>query len=137
MICERMPEGWMLSLVKGVTGLLTAGSLIFSSSAAVASEPPRQLDPWAVLAAMSGGAPAAAMCGAAASTAAAQASPGGCVLPVLDEAPVATVPPASAPVPLQAAPLVFAPLFLALGSVAAGVGAFLATQNLRQPNSPA
>lgn len=120
------------------TGMLIAGSSIFSSSAAVASEPPRQLDPWAVLAAMSGGAPAAAMCGTAASAATIQTSPGGCVLPVVDEAPVAgTVPPTSTPIPLQAAPLVIAPLLFALGAVAAGVGAFLATQNLRQPNSPA
>ena len=124
--------------LKCVTGMLIAGSLIFSSSAAVASEPTRQLDPWAVLAAMSGGAPAAAMCGTAASVSTVRASPGGCVLPVVDEAPVAgTMPLTSAPIPLQAAPLVIAPLLLALGAVAAGVGAFLATQDLRRPNSPA
>ena len=124
--------------LKCVTCMLIAGSLIFSSSAAVASEPIRQLDPWAVLAAMSGGAPAAAMCGAAPSAAAVRASPGGCVLPVVDDAPVAgTVPSPAAAVPFQAAPLVIAPLLFALGAVAAGVGAFLATQSLRRPNSPA
>ena len=51
-----------------VVGVFVAGSLVFSSTAAVAATPsaPPQADPWAVLSVMSGGASAAAVCGAAA-----------------------------------------------------------------------
>jgi hypothetical protein len=89
---------------------LIAGSLIFSSSAAVASAPVaraqsvQQIDPWAALSALSGVAPAAALCGAAATAAATaaavQAAPG-CVLPVVDAAPVVSQagPPPPTPVP--------------------------------------
>src|SRR4051794_11827610 len=57
-----------------VIGALIAGSMMFGSTAAVASTSlaPQQVNPWAVLTAMSGGAPAAAVCGAAAAAAAAQ-----------------------------------------------------------------
>lgn len=84
---------------------VVAGSLIFSSSAAVASTPVarapvQQIDPWAALSALSGAAPAAALCGAAAAAAAMQPAPG-CVLPVVDAAPVvaAAGPPPPTPVP--------------------------------------
>src|SRR5438309_8001051 len=88
---------------KGFVGLSVASSLVFTSTAAVASAPvtaPTQVSPWAVLTVMNGGAPAAALCGAAAVAAVAQA-PGGCVLPALDTPPpVATsAPPAPIPVP--------------------------------------
>src|SRR4051812_11826998 len=70
-----------------------AGSLLFSSSAAVASAPvasapsAQQIDPWAALSALSGAAPAAALCGAAAAAAASMQPAAGCVLPVVDQAP--------------------------------------------------
>ncbi|HEX6785066.1 MAG TPA: hypothetical protein VF098_10500 [Sphingomicrobium sp.] len=121
--------------VKGVVGALVAGSLIFSSSAALATPAAPQADPWAVLTAMSGGAPAAAMCGSAAAATTAQA-PGGCVLPVTDAPPP---PPVAGPPP----PAVveqgggLGPLFIGLLAVAAGVGIFLALRNHDQSNSPA
>jgi hypothetical protein len=70
---------------------------------------------------MSGGAPAAALCGAAAVAAAAQAG-AGCVLPVAD-APVAAAPPTPVPVPPVepvGGGLGFDPLLLALGALAVG-----------------
>jgi len=83
-----------------------AGSLIFSSTAAVASAPVarapvQQIDPWAALSALSGAAPAAALCGAAATAAAAMQPAAGCVLPVVDQAPVVSTagPPPPTPVP--------------------------------------
>lgn len=72
-------------------------SLFASSTAAVAQTAPApvaQFDRWTVLSVMSSGAPAAAVCGAAAATAAQPA--GGCVLPQIGVAPV---------VPEQAQPL--------------------------------
>jgi hypothetical protein len=84
---------------------VVAGALVFSSSAAVASAPVarapvQQIDPWAALSALSGVAPAAALCGAAAAAAAMQPAPG-CVLPVVDAAPVVSQagPPPPTPVP--------------------------------------
>src|SRR5258708_19531387 len=91
---------------RGMIGAFIAGSLIVSSTAASASTPissVQQVDPWAVLTAMSGGAPAAAMCGAAAVAAAAQ-SPTGCVLPALDVVPAPLPPVAAAPVPIPPLP---------------------------------
>lgn len=129
--------------VKGVVGAIIAGSLLFSSSVALAapgSAPAPQADPWAVLTAMSGGAPAAAMCGAAAAASSAQA-PGGCVLPVVDAPPppVAEGPPPPPPL----APVVatseagFSPLLIGLLAVAAGVGVFFALRGNNHSNSPA
>src|SRR4029079_7694293 len=93
--------------LKGILGVVAAGSFLVSSTAAVASTPApvQQVDPWAVLTAMSSGAPAAAMCGAAAAAATAHA-PRGCVLPVVGAPPapvqtVEAVPPP--PPPLEAA----------------------------------
>lgn len=111
---------------------------MFGSTAAAAStaSAARQVDPWAVLTAMSGGAPAAVMCGAAA--AAAQA-PNGCVLPVLDAPPPvaqaepAPVPPISGPPPS----LGISPIVLALLAIAAGVGIYLAVHHHGHSNSPA
>jgi hypothetical protein len=126
--------------LKGILGVVAAGSFLLSSTAAVASTPApvQQVDPWAVLSAMSNGAPAAAMCGAAAAAATAQA-PGGCVLPVVDAPPppvqtVEAVPPPPEPV---AAGGGFNPLFLALLAIAAGIGIFLAVNNNGGTNSPA
>jgi hypothetical protein len=124
--------------LKGLLGAVAAGSLMLSSTAAMASAPApiQQVDPWAVLTAMSGGAPAAAMCGAAAAAAAAQA-PTGCVLPVLDVAP----PPPPQTVEVVPPPPVggggISPLFIALLAIAAGVGIFLAVNGSGSANSPA
>ena len=129
---------------KLVLGAFVAGSLVFSSTAAGASAPQvQQADPWAVLAAMSGGAPAAAMCGAAAAAAAAQ-TPGGCVLPVLDAPPPPPVPAAGPPPPppplvpaASAAGIGISPLLISLVAIAAVVGVYLAVHNHGHGNSPA
>jgi hypothetical protein len=125
---------------KYVFGASVAGSLMFSSTAAMASAPQiQQADPWAVLTAMSGGAPAAAMCGAAAAAAAAQ-TPSGCVLPVLDAAPpppVAGPPPPPLLAPAASAGGGISPLIIGLLAVAAAVGIYLAVHNHGHGNSPA
>jgi hypothetical protein len=121
--------------MKGVLGAVVAGSLMLSSTAAFASAPaPAQVDPWAVLTAMSGGAPAAAVCGAAAGAAAEAQAPGGCVLPVVDAPPpvVEAVPPP---------PIVtgggISPLFFALAAIAVGAGIYLLVSGNGHSNSPA
>jgi hypothetical protein len=123
---------------KGVFGAVVAGSLILSSTAAVASAPApvQQVDPWAVLTAMSGGAPAAAMCGAAAAAASSQA-PAGCVLPVTDASPPPPPVAEAVPPPPVAGGASINPLFIALLAIAAGVGIFLAVNNSGSANSPA
>lgn len=123
--------------LKGFVGAVLASSLMLSSTAAVAaaSAPIQQADPWAVLTAMSQGAPAAAMCGSSAAAANSQAG-GGCVLPVSDAVP----PPAPAPVPppvVEGAGGGISPLFIALIAIAAGIGIFLAVNNSGNANSPA
>lgn len=121
-----------------VFGAVVAGSLMLSSTAASASAPApvQQVDPWAVLTAMSGGAPAAAMCGAAAAAASSQA-PGGCVLPVTDAPPPPPVAEAVPPPPIATGGAGINPLFIALLAIAAGVGIFLAVNNSGSANSPA
>jgi hypothetical protein len=129
----------MTERVKGMVGLFVAGSLMFSSTAAAASATGSpQLNPWGVLSAMSGGAPAAAMCGAAVAAAAAQ-NPTGCVLPAIDSPPpVAQAAPAPpAPVPPIAAPsgaFAINPILLGLLALAAGVGIYFAVRH--HGNSP-
>lgn len=108
-------------------GVVLAGSLLFSSTGAVAatagSSAP-QINPWAALTAMSGAAPAAALCGAAAVAAAAQAPGAGCVLPAVDAAPPIASSPPPEPIPVPpveaASSFAFSPLILALGALAAG-----------------
>jgi hypothetical protein len=106
-------------------GVLVAGSLLVSSTGAAAASTASavpQINPWAALTAMSGGAPAAALCGAAAVAAAAQTAAPGCVLPVVDAAPV-VAPPTPVPVPpVEPVGGGFGidPLLLALGALAAG-----------------
>ena len=122
--------------LKGFVGALVAGSLVMSSTAAMASTTPvQQADPWAVLTAMSGGAPAAAMCGAAAVAAAAQ-GPAGCVLPVVDAAAPPPPPPPAPPPPVIEGGGI-SPLLLGLLAIAAGVGIYLAVHNNGHGNSPA
>jgi hypothetical protein len=125
-----------------IIGGLVAGSMIFSSTAALASTSPAptQADPWAVLSVMSGGASAAAVCGAAAAAATAAQPAGGCVLPQVDVAPVAqSGPPAPIPVPPvepASAGLGISPLLLGLAAIAAGVGLYLILHK-NHGNSPA
>jgi hypothetical protein len=129
-------------MVKGILGVVAAGSFLLSSTVAVASAPApvQQVDPWAVLSAMSSGAPAAAICGAAAATATAQA-PGGCVLPVVDAPPpppvtTEAVPPPPPPVAVGGGGI--SPLLIGLLAIAAGIGVWLAVgNNNNHANSPA
>jgi len=119
-----------------------AGSLIIGSTEAVAAtaQPAPQPDSWAVLAVMSGGAPAATICGAAAVAAQGVASPGGCVLPVADAVPVpvqAAPPPPLPPEALVTPGAGIGPLALALIAIAAGVGILLAIHHNGSANSPA
>lgn len=124
---------------RGWVGACVAGSLILSSSAAGAATTAidHQVNPWAALTAMSGGAPAAALCGAAATTAAMQA-PTGCVLPVMDAAPPPPVSAAPVPVPVEAvAPSAgVSPLILGILAIALVVGAAIALSG-HHGNSPA
>ena len=126
---------------RAVIGALIAGSMLFSSTGAIAAaaRPSTQADPWAVLSVMSGGASAAAVCGAAAATAAQPA--GGCVLPQVDVAAGPAAPPEPIPVPPvepASAGLGISPLFLALAAIAAGVGLYLILHHHHHhPNSPA
>ena len=131
--------------LNALVGALAGASLFVSSTGAVAATsvaPAYQVNPWAALAVMSGTAPATVLCGSAA-VAAAGATPGGCVLPAVDQAaPVAQAgPPEPIPVPpVEAAGggLGIDPLLLALGAIVAGVGLyFLIHHHHNSPNSPA
>jgi len=128
--------------MKGVLGAVVAGSMMLSSTAAFASAPaPAQVDPWAVLTAMSGGAPAAAMCGSSAATAtaatatAAAQAPGGCVLPVVDAVPVPVA--EAVPPPEVVTGGGISPLFFALAAIAVGAGIYLLVSGHGHSNSPA
>ena len=125
----------MASRLNGLFGAVVAGSMMLSSTAAVAAAPApvQQPDPWAVRTAMSQGAPAAAMCGSAAA-AGAQGN-AGCVLPVTDAPP--PPPPAEVPPPVVGGGGGISPLFIALIAIAAGIGIFLAVNNSGNANSPA
>jgi len=124
---------------KGIVGALIAGSLLFSSSAAMAAPTQApQADPWAVLTAMSSGAPAAAMCGSAAAATTAQAA-GGCVLPVVDAPPPVAAPaPPVEPVVATSEGIGVSPILIGLLAVAVGVGIYFAVRgNNNHANSPA
>ena len=108
-----------------LVGALIAGSLMVSSTGAVAataSHSAPQINPWAALTAMSGGAPAAALCGAAAVAAAAQTG-AGCVLPVAD-----------APVEPVGGGFGIDPLLLALGALAVGALIYFLVHNNNDNN---
>jgi len=124
----RVGEKNMASLrFKPVVAMMVASSMLVSSTGAFAathaSSVPQQIEPWAALSVLSAGAPAAALCGAAAT--AAQAPAAGCVLPAVDAPPpVAEAgPPPPTPVP-PVEPVGggfgISPLWLALGAIAAG-----------------
>lgn len=131
--------------VNRFVGVLVAGSLFVSSTGAVAATsavPSTQINPWAALTAMTGGAPAAALCGAAAVAASMQA-PANCVLPVTDTPPpvASSAPPAPIPVPPvepAGGGFGFDPLLLGLGALAIGALAyFLLRHHHNAPSSPA
>jgi hypothetical protein len=112
---------------KSMVGLMVAGSMFVSTTGAVAASPSaisaQKIDPWATLSVMSAGAPAAALCGAAA---AGQAAAPGCVLPAVDQTAVAGPPP---PTPVPAVEPVggglgISPLWLALGALALGAAVY-------------
>ena len=126
-----------------VIGLLVAGSMVFSSTAALAaaaSPPATQPDPWAVLSVMSGGASAVAACGAASFAAAAAQPAPGCVLPQVDAVPVPPPPPQAIPAPPVETEggLGISPLLIGLALVAAGVALyFILHKKHHHANSPA
>lgn len=127
--------------LKCVAGSVAAIALMFSSTGAIAASTPapQQISPWAALTVLSGGAPAAAVCGAAAAVAAGQPAPTGCVLPVVDApAPVAVAQPAPvAPVMPVAGGYGMTPLLLGLAAIAIGVGLFFAVKgNGNNNNAP-
>ena len=124
--------------MRGVLGAVVAGSLMLSSTAAFASAPaPAQVDPWAVLTAMSGGAPAAAICGSSAAAAASAQGPGGCVLPVVDAAAPPPVAEAVPPPVVGGVGGEISPLFFALAAIAIGGGIYLLVSGNGHANSPA
>lgn len=123
-----------------LSGLLFAASLLASSTAASAAgtvNAPQQINPWATLTLLSGGAPAAAICGAAAASTAVQPTTG-CVLPVMDAPPPppASAPPPPPPLPVAAAGYGVAPLLLGLVAIAGAVGLFFAVHGHSHANAP-
>lgn len=117
--------------VHRVIGGFVAASLIFASTGAnCAPSPVRQVNPWAVLTAMSGGPAAAVMCGSASSSAAMQSAggerPNRCVLPVIDA-------PAATPIGHRR----WDSLLLGLMAIVSAAGAYLAFNAGNHPNSPA
>jgi len=134
----------MGSRLNRLVGVLIAGSMFVSSTGAVAATSTvPQINPWAALTAMTGGAPAAALCGSAAVAAAVAAqAPSGCVFPAVDiPPPVAqTAPPPPIPVPpVEAAGggLEFDPLLLGLGALAAGALLYFLVLRKHHNASPA
>jgi hypothetical protein len=133
----------MAGLRLRVIGCVVGGSMLISSTVAAAagsSHAAQQINPWATLTVLTGGAPAAAVCGAAVAAAAAQPATG-CVLPVMDAppvAPVAEAPPPVAPVVPAATAYGISPLLLGLVAIAAAAGFYFAVKDddrNRQPNS--
>ena len=129
---------------KSMVGLMVAGSMFVSTTGAVAATAAtplpvsaQQIDPWAALSVLSAGAPAAALCGAAATAGAQPAA--GCVLPAVDAQAVAVVPPAPTPVPPVepvGGGLGISPLWLALGALAIGAAAYFLLKNDNDSESP-
>lgn len=117
-----------------VIAALIAGSMLAGSTSAIAAAPApavsQQVSPWVALTALTAGAPATTLCGAAAAAAAAgQAPTAGCVLPAVD-APPPMAEAVQTPAPLAAEPIyAFQPLYLALASLAVGGLIYALTRN--------
>ena len=132
----------------GFVGVAVAGSLLFSTTSAVAATSTyssQQFNPWAALAMMSGAAPAAALCGGATPVDPNAPPPAGvvpgCILPVTDVTPgfQANGPPPPIPVPPVepgGAGLGFDPLYLGLGVLLLG-GLLWLLLHKKHGNSPA
>ena len=104
--------------MKALVASLAAGSLLVSSETSAAStSQPQQVNPWAALAALSGGPPAAAVCGSSAR----KLPGGGCELPTM---------PASAPPP---AGYGVTPLLLGLAAIASAAGFWFAVEGKNYP----
>lgn len=131
---------------KPMVAIMAAGSMFVSSTGAIAAThpaAPQQIEPWAALSVLSSGAPAAALCGTAATVA--QAAAAGCVLPAVDAPPPAAVaevgPPPPTPVPPveplnEGLGLGISPLWLALGAIAAGALIYFLVIKKKHSSSP-
>lgn len=106
-----------------IVGIVAAGSLLVSSSAcATGAFQSQQVSPWAALAALSGGAPAAAMCGSSQKNLA-QPTGSGCLLPTIPASP------ASTSSMTQSAGYGVTPLLLGLAAIASAVGFWFAVDD--------
>ena len=115
---------------KPVVALVVAGSMFVSSTGAIAATAPaasRQIEPWAALSALSGGAPAVAVYGTAATVAQASGQDAGPPPPT----PVPPVEPAS-----EGLGLGISPLYLALGAIAAGALIYFVAIKKKHSSSP-
>ena len=124
-----------MRIVRKLIATFAALALVASSTAAAAAQSPQRINPWAILAATSGAAPATVMCGSAAAIA---QGPTGCVLPALDAAappPPLGVAPAAPPPAYAGAGLSaeLLPFILWFGLIA--IGLTISGQSGR-PNSP-
>ncbi|MBV9527421.1 hypothetical protein [Sphingomonas sp.] len=132
--------------VNGIIGtVLSIALTLGSTNAAAAAVPgaavPQQISPWAALTALSAGAPAATLCGAAATAVAMQGPATGCVLPAIDAPPPVAV---AEPAPVSATPVVpvaphyiVSPLFLALAALTTGALIYFLVRNNHHTISPA
>jgi len=116
---------------KPIVALVAAGSMFVSSTAAVAATArapaPQQVEPWVALSALSGGAPAVAVYGAAAAVA---QDPG----PDAGPPPPTPVPPVEPP--SEGLGLGISPLYLALGAIAAGAALYFLVIKKKKSSSP-
>lgn len=134
------------SYLKGAFGAFAATSFLLTSTAASAASSARYSgpDPLAVLTVMSGAAPAAVLCGAAATAAVDSATPG-CVLPQID----AAASPATSAAPIIDQPIppalpgsggsglgLSSPLLIGLLALAGGVGLYLLLKKSKNNNEP-
>ena len=120
---------------KPMTALLVAGAMLVSSTGAAAAttslpasaQTPQQVSPWVALSALSGGAPAVAVAGSAATVAQASGQDTG--------------PPPPTPIPPVEPPGEgfggISPLWLALGAIAIGAAAYFLLKHKKHATSPA
>ena len=130
----------------GVSKKITAIGVAFAMCASptfaatsTVSAAPSQISPMVALSIFGSQASAAALCGSAATTAAAsaatQAPVGGCVLPVVDAPPVVPVAEAIPLPPPVSGGIGIAPILLGLAGIAV-LAALIASQNNNNDNNP-